>query len=81
MKSFKKDHPSNPHAANVSSKVFVRSTKSGKVQKIVKELYLRQDIPCSSKLCPLCLSHAPTDANGRGKALVPLLKTTAYRVK
>ncbi|PGH12080.1 hypothetical protein AJ79_04479 [Helicocarpus griseus UAMH5409] len=64
MKSLRMDHSSNPLAANVSSKIFVRSTKSGKVQKIVRELYLRQDIPCSSKLCSVCLSYAPTDANG-----------------
>ncbi|EEH18001.2 hypothetical protein PABG_00564 [Paracoccidioides brasiliensis Pb03] len=64
MKSLKRDHSSNPLAANVSSKIFVRSTKSGKAQKIVRELYLRQDIPCSSKLCSVCLSYAPTDANG-----------------
>ena len=45
----------------------MRSTKSGKVQKIVRELYLRQDIPCSSKLCSICYSHAPVDADGIGK--------------
>ncbi|PYI12435.1 RNB-domain-containing protein [Aspergillus sclerotiicarbonarius CBS 121057] len=64
MKSLRRDFSSNPQAANVTSKVFVRSTKSGKVQKIVRELYLRQDIPCSSKLCSTCPSTAPADANG-----------------
>ncbi|EPS33558.1 Exosome complex exonuclease dis3 [Penicillium oxalicum] len=64
MKSLRRDVSSNPQAANVASKVFVRSTKSGKVQKIVRELYLRQDIPCSSKLCSSCPSIAPADANG-----------------
>ncbi|KAJ5935401.1 Exosome complex exonuclease dis3 [Penicillium verhagenii] len=64
MKSLRRDVSSNPQASNVTSKVFVRSTKSGKVQKIVRELYLRQDIPCSSKLCSLCPSIAPADANG-----------------
>ncbi|KAJ5089506.1 Exosome complex exonuclease dis3 [Penicillium argentinense] len=64
MKSLRRDLPSNPQASNVASKVFVRSTKSGKVQKIVRELYLRQDIPCSSKLCSICPSIAPADANG-----------------
>ncbi|PGH12348.1 hypothetical protein AJ80_06758 [Polytolypa hystricis UAMH7299] len=64
MKSLRRSHSSNPHAANVSSKVYVRTTKSGKVQKIVRELYLRQDIPCSSRLCSECLSYAPTDASG-----------------
>ncbi|KAF2472279.1 RNB-domain-containing protein [Lindgomyces ingoldianus] len=47
--------------ANLSSKVYVRSTKSGKVQKIVREMYLRQDIPCSSNLCRACLQIAPID--------------------
>ncbi|KAH7114496.1 hypothetical protein B0J11DRAFT_584909 [Dendryphion nanum] len=46
---------------NLSSKVYVRSTKSGKVQKIVRELYLRRDIPCSSSLCKACLEIAPAD--------------------
>ncbi|CRG84880.1 exosome complex exonuclease DIS3/RRP44 [Talaromyces islandicus] len=64
MKSLRRDFSSNPHAQNVSSKVFIRSTKSGKVQKIVRELYLRQDIPCSSKLCTTCPAYAPADANG-----------------
>ena len=58
----------DPFASNISSKVFVRSTKSGKVQKIVRELYLRQDIPCSSKLCSVCSANAPADANGTGKS-------------
>ncbi|KAF8417437.1 exosome complex exonuclease exoribonuclease-like protein [Tirmania nivea] len=49
---------------NISSKVFVRSGK-GKCQKIVRELYLRQDIPCSSKLCSPCTFIAPTDASGK----------------
>jgi exosome complex exonuclease DIS3/RRP44 len=64
MKSLRREFSSDPQAANVTSKIFVRSTKSGKVQKIVRELYLRQDIPCSSKLCSLCPTIAPADANG-----------------
>ena len=66
MTSLKRSLATDVHAANISSKVFVRSTKSGKVQKIVRELYLRQDIPCSSKLCTACLSIVPVDANGNG---------------
>ncbi|KAI9847751.1 MAG: exosome catalytic subunit dis3 [Thelocarpon superellum] len=62
--SFKRSAGTDPHAENISSKVFVRSTKSGKVQKIVRELYLRQDIPCSSKHCTLCPLDAPATANG-----------------
>lgn len=51
---------------NLSSKTFVRTTKSGKVQKIVREVYLRQDIPCSSQLCMTCQENAPRDASGHG---------------
>ncbi|KAK3070721.1 hypothetical protein LTS18_015031, partial [Coniosporium uncinatum] len=61
MTSLKRAYAADPSAPNLSSKVYVRSTKSGKVQKIVREVYLRQDIPCSSKLCTACLSTAPTD--------------------
>ncbi|KAH8599065.1 hypothetical protein B0O99DRAFT_683785 [Bisporella sp. PMI_857] len=64
MTSLKRSLELDPFAQNISSKVFVRSTKSGKVQKIVRELYLRQDIPCSSKLCRSCLKTAPRDAGG-----------------
>ncbi|MCJ1234173.1 exosome catalytic subunit dis3 [Varicellaria rhodocarpa] len=64
MTSLKRSAATDHHASNISSKVFVRSTKNGRVQKIVRELYLRQDIPCSSKLCTSCLSTAPADADG-----------------
>lgn len=62
MTSLKRSAVGGPKGAKISSKVFVRSTKSGKVQKIVRELYLRQDIPCSSQLCSQCLATAPADA-------------------
>lgn len=51
-------------SANISSKVFIRSLKSGRVQKVVREQYLRKDIPCSSQLCASCSSNAAPDANG-----------------
>jgi exosome complex exonuclease DIS3/RRP44 len=66
MTSLKRSLDSHRHASNISDKVFVRSTKNGKVQKIVREVYLRQDIPCSSKLCASCLAVAPAGANGSG---------------
>src|SRR5256714_2491740 len=69
MKSLKRSLASDRHATNIASKVFIRSTKSGKVQKVVKEQYLRQDIPCSSKLCPQCPATAPADANGKCQSL------------
>ncbi|EXJ96494.1 hypothetical protein A1O1_01620 [Capronia coronata CBS 617.96] len=64
MKSLKRGLASDPNAANISSKVFIRSTKSGRVQKVVREQYLRKDIPCSSLLCSSCASTAVADANG-----------------
>lgn len=54
MKSLKRGLASDPNAINIASKVFLRSTKSGKIQKVVKEQYLRRDIPCGSQLCPVC---------------------------
>ncbi|KAG9199812.1 exosome catalytic subunit dis3 [Epicoccum nigrum] len=63
--SLKRSTVADRGQANLSSKVYVRSTKSGKVQKIVRELYLRQDIPCSSNLCRECLEIAPTDYSKR----------------
>jgi hypothetical protein len=73
MTSLKRSLASDPYAPNISSKVFVRSTKSGKVQKIVRELYLRQDIPCSSKLCTICLPGAPRDASGFRESSISLV--------
>jgi exosome complex exonuclease DIS3/RRP44 len=70
MASIKRSLESDPLKASISSKVYVRSTKAGKVQKIVREVYLRQDIPCSSKLCYACLKTAPTDSAGRRERFV-----------
>src|SRR6266536_3166872 len=67
MKSLKRSRPGPGQASHISSKVYVRQTRNGKVQKIVRELYLRNDIPCSSKLCSQCLANAPSDANGVGE--------------
>lgn len=64
--SLKRSSAADRGQANLSSKVYVRSTKSGKVQKIVRELYLRQDIPCSSNLCRKCLEIAPSDYKKKG---------------
>lgn len=73
MTSLKRAHEPGLLASNISSKTYVRSTRSGKVQKIVREVYLRTDIPCSSQLCRACLEFAPRNAAGQGKLLV--LKT------
>ncbi|KAI1470945.1 RNB-domain-containing protein [Daldinia caldariorum] len=64
MTSLKRPQGADSYSPNLSSKTYVRSTKSGKVQKIVREVYLRQDIPCSSKLCSRCLATAPRNAGG-----------------
>ncbi|KAK6199694.1 hypothetical protein LQW54_009948 [Pestalotiopsis sp. IQ-011] len=69
MTSLKRPTASDSSGLNLSSKVYVRSTKSGKVQKIVREVYLRQDIPCSSQICSKC--SAP--ANAAGQVSPPVL--------
>ncbi|EAZ63139.1 3'-5' exoribonuclease required for 3 end formation of 5.8S rRNA [Scheffersomyces stipitis CBS 6054] len=48
---------------SVTSKVFVRS-RNGGAQKIVREHYLRDDIPCYSKACKVCHDIIKTDAAG-----------------
>lgn len=40
------------------SKSFVKRTRKGNVVKVVKEHYLRDDIPCSSPICKSC-THTP----------------------
>ncbi|EJP66502.1 RNB domain-containing protein [Beauveria bassiana ARSEF 2860] len=70
MTSLKRAHEAGPLASNISSKTYVRSTRSGKVQKIVREVYLRTDIPCSSQLCKACLEFAPRSAAGQADLLV-----------
>jgi len=70
MTSLKRSIALDAHGSNISSKVFIRSTKSGNVRKAVRELYLRQDIPCSSRLCATCLASAPADASGKVASFV-----------
>ncbi|RMD43859.1 hypothetical protein DV735_g1189, partial [Chaetothyriales sp. CBS 134920] len=64
MKSLKRGLASDPAASNLTSRVFIRSTKNGRVQKVVREQYLRKDIPCSSQLCTECAATAASDASG-----------------
>lgn len=75
MTSLKRPTASDSSGLNLSSKVYVRSTKSGKVQKIVREVYLRQDIPCSSQICSKC--SAPANAAGQGKPSTHLIMDIA----
>ncbi|KAH7270290.1 uncharacterized protein BKA55DRAFT_496326 [Fusarium redolens] len=70
MASLKRSSETDSPASNISSKVYVRSTRSGKVQKIVREVYLRTDIPCSSKLCNACLQDAPRNAAQQAQPFV-----------
>lgn len=83
MTSLKRSHEADPLASNISSKVYVRSTRSGKVQKIVREVYLRTDIPCSSRICKACLEGAPRNAAGEGEFDIqrPWLGSVADRRK
>ncbi|KAL2212134.1 RNB-domain-containing protein [Sarocladium strictum] len=70
MTSLKRANEANSLASNISSKTYVRSTRSGKVQKIVREVYLRTDIPCSSRLCRACLENAPRNATQQSQPFV-----------
>lgn len=65
MTSLKRSLTESRTDSGFASKVFLRSSK-GKCVKVVRELYLRQDIPCSSDLCVPCNIAAPPDSNGKG---------------
>lgn len=65
MTSLKRPAADARSDAGVASKVFLRSSK-GKCVKVVRELYLRDDIPCSSQLCAACAASAPVNAAGKG---------------
>lgn len=69
MTSLKRLSEDSASTSNIFSKVYVRSSR-GKCTKIVRELYLRQDIPCSSQLCFRCTTEAPADSNGRVRPFV-----------
>ncbi|KAL7266696.1 exosome catalytic subunit dis3 [Rhizina undulata] len=64
MTSLKRSLANSTDNSAISSKVYLRSSK-GKCTKIVRELYLRQDIPCSSNLCVPCSVESPVDSNGK----------------
>ena len=70
MTSLKRSHASTTPTTTLSSKTYLRTLKSGKVQKIVRELYLRQDIPCSSQLCTACLDLAPAGFHRKAQPFV-----------
>lgn len=48
---------------SVSQKVFVRS-RNGNASKIVREHYLREDIPCSSRACEICSEYYKAGPTG-----------------
>ncbi|KAI7310628.1 ribonuclease R, partial [Hortaea werneckii] len=79
MTSLKRSHGSTTPTTTLSSKTYLRTLKSGKVQKIVRELYLRQDIPCSSQLCTACLDLQP--AGFHQKRSSPRLSATPAGAK
>ena len=79
MTSLKRSHASTTPTTSLSSKTYLRTLKSGKVQKIVRELYLRQDIPCSSQLCTACLDLAPPGFHK--KIEKPILSATPAATK
>jgi len=79
MTSLKRYHASTTPSTTLSSKTYLRTLKSGKVQKIVREVYLRQDIPCSSQLCTLCLDITPQTFQHKRESFVLSATPTATK--
>jgi len=71
MASLKRSYEVDAASGNVSNKIYVRSLRNGRVQKIVREVYLRQDVPCSSHLCKACLANVPRDASSKRECSEP----------
>lgn len=46
--------PARRPAAMLTSRTFLKRTRAGSVLKVVREHYLRDDIPCGAAACPLC---------------------------
>ncbi|EMF17711.1 ribonuclease R [Sphaerulina musiva SO2202] len=67
-------------STTLSSKTYLRTLKSGKVQKVVRELYLRQDIPCSSSLCTECIDIAPAGFHDKREPFVLSATPAATKV-
>ncbi|KAF2771649.1 RNB-domain-containing protein [Teratosphaeria nubilosa] len=70
MTSLKRSYASASSNSTLSSKTYLRTLKSGKVQKIVREVYLRRDIPCSSQLCTSCLNLQPSGFHSKNDPFV-----------
>ncbi|KAF2722811.1 RNB-domain-containing protein [Polychaeton citri CBS 116435] len=80
MTSLKRSYASSANpTTTLSSKTYIRTLKSGRVQKITREVYLRQDIPCSSKLCATCQNIEPPGF--RSKKLPAILSATPSGTK
>ncbi|NWW76716.1 RRP44 exonuclease, partial [Climacteris rufus] len=58
----------------LTSRTFVKRTRAGAVVKVVREHYLREDIPCGAAACRLCPPAAPAAGNGNGKGKAPGLE-------
>lgn len=66
--------------ATLSQKVFVRTSKAGNATKVVREQYLRDDIPCSSQSCSFCRDNRyVADATGRRQE--PVLSAKPNKTK
>ncbi|KAH3682629.1 hypothetical protein WICPIJ_006401 [Wickerhamomyces pijperi] len=63
---------------SVTSKVFIRS-RNGNASKIVREHYLRNDIPCLSKACTKCQTIVSPNAQGELPKFV--LSATPLKLK
>lgn len=54
MTSLKRSVPVDDHNRVYAQKIYFRQTRTGKVQKIVREVYLRKEVWCYSKYCGVC---------------------------
>lgn len=61
-------------------RVFHRITRRGKVLKVVREHYLRDDIGCGAAACTLCSAPGASGEGSEGPALSPAPYNNRYLV-
>jgi exosome complex exonuclease DIS3/RRP44 len=66
---------SDPSAAQWTQRRFYKKTARGKVQKIIRERYLRDDVSCGRQGCEVCQTRSQPSQEGRSEGCTMLQGT------
>lgn len=65
--------------AMLAQKTFYKKTRRGKILKIVREHYLRDDISCNSDLCSECSGHDENTNSGSRLEVKPKSSNSTFK--